>query len=254
VRLIWPTVVVFLLSTFTFAQNQSAIQSAATQTKTAPEDKPKVFITDSQSWETRSSAGGSGGSWGAQSHGGARPQTAEIIKTFGERCPEVKVNNRPNLADYVVVLDHEGGKSVLAHRNKVAVFENQGGDAVMSHSTLSLGNSVKDACEEIVKHWAQNGAEIRAAVAKQNTALTPVIVAQAVSPSVPSVVPKVTVASTPEGADIEVDGSFVGNTPSSIEVASGEHQVVVKKSGYKEWTRKLKVSGGDIKLNAELEK
>jgi hypothetical protein len=63
----------------------------------------------------------------------------------------------------------------------------------------------------------------------------------------------VTAASTPEGADIEIDGNFVGNTPSSIEVTPGEHQVVVKKSGYKDWTRKLKVSGGDIRLNAELE-
>jgi hypothetical protein len=62
------------------------------------------------------------------------------------------------------------------------------------------------------------------------------------------------VVSTPDGADIEIDGSFVGNTPSSVELAVGEHMVVVKKSGYKPWERKLKISGGDIKLNAELEK
>jgi hypothetical protein len=62
------------------------------------------------------------------------------------------------------------------------------------------------------------------------------------------------VSSAPEGADIEVDGSFVGNTPSTVELTAGEHQVLVKKLGYKDWTRKLKVSGGDVKLNAELEK
>ena len=58
------------------------------------------------------------------------------------------VNNKQDKADYVVVLDHEGGKSILAHDNKVAVF-NSDGDAVVSHSTRSLGNSVKDACEAI---------------------------------------------------------------------------------------------------------
>jgi len=42
---------------------------------------------------------------------GARPQTAEIIKTFGERCPEIVVNNK-EMADYVVILDHQGGKGV----------------------------------------------------------------------------------------------------------------------------------------------
>ena len=65
---------------------------------------------------------------------------------------------------------------------------------------------------------------------------------------------KISVTSTPDGADIEIDGSFVGNTPSSVELAPGDHQVVVKKLSYKLWERKLKVSGGEIKLNAELEK
>jgi len=62
------------------------------------------------------------------------------------------------------------------------------------------------------------------------------------------------VVSTPDGADIEIDGSFVGNTPSVVELAPGDHVVIVKKSGYKPWERKVKVSGGEIKLTAELEK
>jgi hypothetical protein len=57
----------------------------------------------------------------------------------------------------------------------------------------------------------------------------------------------------PAGADIEVDGSFVGNTPSTIEVTPGDHTVSVSKSGYKSWERKLKASGGNVNLNAELE-
>jgi hypothetical protein len=61
--------------------------------------------------------------------------------------------------------------------------------------------------------------------------------------------------STPPGADIEVDGSFVGNTPSDVEVAEGEHTVVVKKAGFKNWERKLKSSAGSsVHLGAELEK
>ncbi len=83
--------------------------------------------------------------------GGARPQTAEIIKTFGERCPEVKVNNKQDKADYIVVLDHEGGKSFLAHKNKVAVFNRVSGDSIVSKSTLSLGGSVQEACVAIGK-------------------------------------------------------------------------------------------------------
>ena len=46
----------------------------------------------------------------------------------------------------------------------------------------------------------------------------------------------------------------MGNTPSLIEVTPEEHSVVVKKTGYKNWERKLKVTGGSINVSAELEK
>ena len=39
-----------------------------------------------------------------------------------------------------------------------------------------------------------------------------------------------------------------------IDVPAGDHSVVVKKSGYKPWERKLKVTGGVVNISAELEK
>lgn len=65
---------------------------------------------------------------------------------------------------------------------------------------------------------------------------------------------KVSFTSIPDGADIEVDGNFVGSTPSSVELAPGDHAVAIKRAGYATWDRKLKVMGGDIKLNANLER
>lgn len=64
--------------------------------------------------------------------------------------------------------------------------------------------------------------------------------------------PEVDIVSTPSGADIEVDGKFVGNTPSSITVTPGDHDFVVKKNGFAPWERKLTVSNGHINLSAEL--
>src|SRR5712692_4017397 len=97
--------------------------------------------------------GASGGTGAGHQSGGARPQTAEIVKTFGERCPEITVTNNKDKANYAVILDHEGGKGALARRNKVAVF-NRDGDAIFSDSTRELGNSVKDACAAITKNQA----------------------------------------------------------------------------------------------------
>jgi hypothetical protein len=96
--------------------------------------------------------GGLGLDWGASSSfsGGARPQTAEIIKTFNQRCSELTVTNNLGKANFVIVLDHEGGKGLLAHRNKIAVF-NQDGDDIFSNSTRELGNAVKDACDVMMK-------------------------------------------------------------------------------------------------------
>jgi len=65
--------------------------------------------------------------------------------------------------------------------------------------------------------------------------------------------PAVTIESTPAGADIEIDGAFVGNTPSTVSVAAGSHDIAVKKKGFADWTKKLNVTGGNIHLNAELE-
>ena len=113
-------------------------------------EKPKrrVFITDSKSWEMSGGFGVKEGTGGGGFSGGARPQTAEIIKTFGERCPGVVVTMKQDKAYYIVVLDHEGGKGLARKDNKVAVFNHEG-DAIHSGSTRSLGNAVKDACNAI---------------------------------------------------------------------------------------------------------
>jgi hypothetical protein len=220
----------------------------------ADTDKARVFITDSNSWEIGSYSGGSGGGGGSMTKGGARPQTAEIVKTFGERCPQVTPNNKQDRADYVVVLDHEGGKGFLRHKNKVAVFNRVNGDSVISKSTLSLGGSVQEACEAITKDWSEHGAAIRAA--EGSTVAGQVKTASAAVPDPPAPVAsatKLSIASNPSAADIEVDGGFVGNTPSAIEVAPGDHAIKVSKTGFKPWERKFKATAGSVNINAELE-
>jgi hypothetical protein len=45
----------------------------------------------------------------------------------------------------------------------------------------------------------------------------------------------------------------VGNTPSTVSVATGKHTITVKKKGYADWSRTMNVAGSAIHLNADLD-
>ena len=208
---------------------------------------PRVYITDSQSWQVSAGTGGVDGTFGGSGSGGARGQTAELVKTFNERCPNAIINNRRERADYVVIFDHEGGKSGINRDNKIAVFNQQTGDAVFSRSTRSLGNAVKDSCSAIFHDWSRHEA-----VGASNREMEESGSAQPLDVSATSGKTRLQLNSNPAGADIEIDGAFVGQTPSILHLTPGEHQVVVRKNGYGAWQRKVKIVGGETTLNAEL--
>lgn len=197
----------------------------------------------------RGAVGGSDSGFGGASAGGARPQTAEIIKTFGQRCPGAIVNNRVQASDYIVELDHEGGKGLLAHKDKVAVFVRTSGDSLFSKSTMSVGGSVQDACDAILKHWDDHYAELRVQGPPESG-----LRSQSPQPSrAAASVAHLTLTSTPDHADIEINGNFVGSTPSTIDLPSGDQSITVTKKGFSPWTRKIKLTGGAISVFADLD-
>lgn len=217
---------------------------------TYAQEKPRVFITDSNSWQIVGAAGGSHGNFGASSAGGARPQTAEVIKTFGQRCPEVIVNNRSDASTYIVELDHEGGKGLLRHKDKIAVFDRVSGDSIFSESTLSVGGSVQDACRAITKHWSERGAEPKSTPAPA----TETTLASALPSAIDSIKKaSLNIGSNQPGADVDIDGSFVGSTPSTIQLEMGDHEITVHKKGFQDWRRKIKITGGNISISADLD-
>ena len=62
-------------------------------------------------------------------------------------------------------------------------------------------------------------------------------------------------SSTPPGAEITLDGKYVGSTPSEIELAAGMHVVVFSMPGFGQWKRELTVlSGSELNVSAILQK
>jgi hypothetical protein len=65
----------------------------------------------------------------------------------------------------------------------------------------------------------------------------------------------ISVSAIPDGADISVDSSFVGNAPATLKLSAGKHVISVSQQGYKTWSREVSVlPGSAVNLKASLEK
>jgi hypothetical protein len=63
------------------------------------------------------------------------------------------------------------------------------------------------------------------------------------------------VKSTPDGAEITIDGKYVGSTQSTLMLAPGDHIIQMQKPGFKLWERPMTVvGGGALTVDATLEK
>jgi hypothetical protein len=56
-------------------------------------------------------------------------------------------------------------------------------------------------------------------------------------------------SSIPSGADITVDGKYVGSTPSEVALTTGTHVVVFTMAGFSQWSRELTVTPGSGAIN-----
>ena len=119
------------------------------------DERPRVFIEETSSWEVKgdpiySSTDKKGrvhvGGGGSQ--GGAVPRTAETMKRFAEQCDSVVVTRFKEKADFIVLLEHEGGKDLFNKDNKLAVF-NAEGDLITSGAFSRPKKAVETACKAI---------------------------------------------------------------------------------------------------------
>ncbi len=66
---------------------------------------------------------------------------------------------------------------------------------------------------------------------------------------------RVSISSEPDAGDIYLEGTFVGSTPTTLELPAGTYKVVVKLPGYQDWAREVRVlAGSEVNLKARLEK
>lgn len=131
----------------------AAIASDETPVKSA--QHPVVFVQPSDSWKVDSSVGGDHSLIIGTGHGGKEPQTAKIYQLLQHRseCLSLAPNMIQQKADYVMLVEHGGGKG-----NRWAV-SNKDGDVIGSGESFVLGNSVADACRAVMKDWNTHTAQ-----------------------------------------------------------------------------------------------
>jgi PEGA domain len=65
--------------------------------------------------------------------------------------------------------------------------------------------------------------------------------------------PEFAIWSNPGGADIFVDGNYVGKTPYNLSVGQGEHTITLRKKDFGVWTRRVMASNGKRSIGGYLE-
>jgi len=123
-----------------------------------------------------------------------------------------------------------------------------------SKNSQSMAEAVAKHLKEFVEH--DSGKAALTTVALQTTTPQPEPQGASRLESTPAMQPAtVIVKSTPPGADINVDGKWMGSTPSTIQLTPGEHDIVVSIEEMTPWQRTMTVTpGGSFTIDATLVK
>jgi hypothetical protein len=151
------------------------------------------------------------------------------------------------------------GESFDARRERhgiIVYFENDKGKARKQLYTLVAdGKNGSSASAAAVATQPPPAAPQQSSSVPAAAAPPAVAAAQQVSPE--KVLEKVrcNFTSTPPGAEITVDGKYLGSTPSEIPLSTGAHVVVFSMPGFAQWKRDLTVTAGsELTVSAALQK
>src|ERR1022692_250184 len=125
-----------------------------------------------------------------------------------------------------------------------------------SKNSQSMAEAVAKHLKDFVEH--NSGKEIltTGATVQSVQAEPPPVAENLQAEAGPAVQPaSISVKSTPPGADINVDGNYMGSTPSTIQLTPGEHAVSIEKEELRPWQRTMTVTaGGTTSIDATLVK
>lgn len=174
---------------------------------------------------------------GNPSHGMPNTVTKGIVSAVG-RNPEAGHGTWIQ-TDAAINPGNSGGPLLNAHGevigiNTLKALSTQGSEGGVSLQGIGFALSASDLIQLLRRFYPQSAAS---PVAAQ-----------------PGAVGTLRITSDPTGAEIYIDGKFVGQTPSTIPTPTGTHKIVLRSAGKKDWERELEVmKDSELTLNPVLE-
>ncbi len=146
------------------AQGQQAKPLA--EPSAAPDEKgstkPRVYISDSESWTEIGGFGQPSTAFGGNGYAGYNPDMVDIYQDFTSDCPAVVVVQEKSKADYAILFDKGTGKKGftgfggLVKVNKVTVIA-RSGETLLSQALRSEDATVKLACDAVTQRQTASG-------------------------------------------------------------------------------------------------
>jgi len=181
------------------------------------------------------------------------PAVKDTLRNSG-KYGIIAIDNTELTASYNI------GGSLGGKRINSVVLNSQGPDSCeMETQTAFTGlahNDAGDFKKRVDESLVKLKGSKSSAPAQSGTPAAPAAAQPAgvTTPAAPSQLQAVPIKSVPDGADITVDGKYVGSTPSTLKLSPGDHAIKIEKPGFKAWERTLTVaSGSEITVSATLE-
>lgn len=151
------------------------------------------------------------------------------------------------------------GQSFDARKDKHGItifYENEkGGASKQLYTVVEAAPVVNPATPVVARHGSATQNSSTSSLPAQATTASSAQSQQSAGVTASRQKIKCSFGSTPPGAEITLDGRFVGSTPSTLGVGLGTHVVVLFMPGFAQWKRELTVSDdSELTVNATLQK
>ncbi|HZP21854.1 MAG TPA: PEGA domain-containing protein [Terriglobales bacterium] len=206
-----------------------------------------TYKTAPQAHEANASANSYGGSWSYAYSGSTPPTTTSTL--------DLRRDDKPKAVE-VRAFDQSGRtisqSSLASISSREKLLEKVLSDIVKDSPSPEARKAFASPLSVYYVNCDVEGPPVSPGLVAASTA-PPAPTPTPVKTTPPPPKPELDIWSSPAGADVFLDGQYVGQTPYSAEVPLGQHTIDLRKKNYGIWQRKIQANAGKRRIGGNLE-